>query len=238
MTVAKKVSVVEQRRIFIVEDDDSIRNLTRIHLQMNGFENVYSISDADSAWILANRIHPDIVLLDLMLPGMDGLTFMNKLRHDPLLKDTVIIIITAKDSEEDIIEGLERGADDYITKPFTNNVLLARLKVHLKRLSVNNDSCQLSAYGGLNINFEARIVYLNGNKIPMTADEFDTLSLLVQNPDKVYTRRQIIECTKGSDYPATDRVVDIRMMKLRRKLGVWAEHLITVRGVGYKVTGL
>lgn len=228
----------EQYRIFVVEDDDSIRNLTRMHLKMNSFSNVYSLSDAESAWILANRLHPDVIILDLMLPEADGLAFLKWLRNDPVLKDVIVIIITAKDDEEDIIAGLEAGADDYITKPFSSNVLLARLRVQLRRLACRKANSQVLSLGGLELDEDARIVRLNGEKISMTADEFDTLNLLAKNTEKVYTRRQIIDNIKGGDYSVTDRVVDIRMMKLRRKLGSWAEHLITVRGVGYKITGL
>ena len=228
----------EQYRIFVVEDDDSIRNLTRMHLKMNSFSNVYSLSDAESAWILANRLHPDVIILDLMLPEADGLTFLKWLRNDPVLKDVIVIIITAKDDEEDIIAGLEAGADDYITKPFSSNVLLARLRAQLRRLACRKANSQVLSLGGLELDEDARIVRLNGEKISMTADEFDTLNLLARNTEKVYTRRQIIDNIKGGDYSVTDRVVDIRMMKLRRKLGSWAEHLITVRGVGYKITGV
>ena len=228
----------EQYRIFVVEDDDSIRNLTRMHLKMNSFSNVYSLSDAESAWILASRLHPDVIILDLMLPEADGLAFLKWLRNDPVLKDVIVIIITAKDDEEDIIAGLEAGADDYITKPFSSNVLLARLRVQLRRLACRKANSQVLSLGGLELDEDARIVRLNGEKISMTADEFDTLNLLAKNTEKVYTRRQIIDNIKGGDYSVTDRVVDIRMMKLRRKLGSWAEHLITVRGVGYKITGL
>lgn len=227
----------EQCRIFIVEDDESIRNLTRMHLKMNSFSEVYSASDAEGAWILAQRIRPDIVLLDLMLPGVSGLTLLKWFRNDAALKDVIIIIITAKDGEEDVIAGLEAGADDYITKPFSSKLLLARLGVQIRRIAVKKANSAIVELGGLEIDSDSRIVRLNGEKISMTADEFDTLNLLVRNPEKVYTRRQIIDNVKGGDYPVTDRVVDIRMMKLRRKLDSWAEHLITVRGVGYKITG-
>ena len=152
-------------------------------------------------------------------------------------KDVIIIIITAKDGEEDVIAGLEAGADDYITKPFSSKLLLARLGVQIRRIAVKKANSAIVELGGLEIDSDSRIVRLNGEKISMTADEFDTLNLLVRNPEKVYTRRQIIDNVKGGDYPVTDRVVDIRMMKLRRKLDSWAEHLITVRGVGYKITG-
>ena len=226
--------MAEKYSVLIVEDDESIRNLTRMHLRMNNFHEVYSTSDAESAFRIAERIHPDVILLDIMLPGMDGLTLLKKLRAIPAFQETVIIFITAKGEDEDVIAGLEAGADDYVAKPFSNNVLLARLRVHLRRLVQDDLAIILD---DLTIDADSRIVRLDGEKISLTADEFDTLNLLARNPEKVYTRRQIIDNIKGGDYPATDRVVDIRMMKLRRKLGSWAEHLVTVRGVGYKVTG-
>ena len=225
----------DQYRILLVEDDECIRKLTRMHLKMNSFEEVYSVGDAESAWILAHKIFPDVILLDIMLPGADGLTLLRKFRKTEAFQNVPIIVITAKGEEEDIVAGLEAGADDYISKPFSTNVLLARLRVQLRRLQNLNQA--LTILDGLEIDNESRVIKLHGEKISLTADEFDTLSLLVKNPEKVYTRRQIIDNVKGGDYPVTDRVVDIRMMKLRRKLGSWAEHLITVRGVGYKITG-
>ena len=226
----------QQYRILLVEDDECIRKLTRMHLKMNSFDEVYSVGDAESAWILAHKIIPDIILLDIMLPGVDGLTLLKKFRRTEMFQNVPVIVITAKGEEEDVVAGLEAGADDYISKPFSTNVLIARIRVQLRRLqqSVNQ---AVTVLHGLEIDSESRVVKLNGEKISMTADEFDTINLLVKNPERVYTRRQIIDNVKGGDYPVTDRVVDIRMMKLRRKLGSWAEHLITVRGVGYKITG-
>ena len=225
----------EQYRILLVEDDATIRNLTRMHLNMNGLEEVYSVADGESAWKLAKRIHPDAILLDIMLPGVDGLTLLKNFRSELAFQDTVIMLITAKVEDGDIIAGLEAGADDYILKPFSNHVLLARLRGHLRRRSQDG---QTVFFGNLCMDGDSRIARLGGVKISLSADEFDTLLLLASNPEKVFTRRQIIDNVKGGDYPSTDRVVDIRMMKLRRKLGDWAEHLVTVRGVGYKVTGL
>ena len=222
-------------RILIVEDDESIRNLTRMHLKMNGFSNVVAVSDAKEAIEAASRRRPDVLLLDIMLPGTDGITLLKHFRSEPEFHNMAVIIITAKGEDEDIVDGLEAGADDYLVKPFSVNVLVARLRVQLRRVSVKA-SYAVTSIDGLEIDSNSRIVRLTGEKIPMTADEFDTINLLVRNPEKVYTRRQIINNVKGGDYPVTDRVVDIRMMKIRRKLKKWAEHLITVRGVGYKVT--
>ena len=226
----------DQHRILIVEDDESIRNLTRMHLKMNSFSEVYSVSDGESALILAPKIKPDVILLDLMLPGIDGLDVLRSLRKDPLFQKTAVIIITAKGEDEDVVKGLESGADDYLAKPFSTDVLLARIRVQIRKLDAASNQSVITL-DSLEIDQDTRIVRLAGEKIARTADEFDTLYLLVSNPEKVFTRRQIIDLVKGGDYPANDRIVDIRMMKIRRKLNDWADHLHTVRGVGYKITG-
>ena len=141
----------DQHRILIVEDDESIRNLTRMHLKMHSFDEVYSVSDGESALLLAPKIKPDVVLLDLMLPGIDGLEVLRSMRNEPMLQNTAIIIITAKGEDEDIVTGLENGADDYLAKPFSSDVLLARIKVQLRRLdsSVNQAIVTL---GGVDLN--------------------------------------------------------------------------------------
>ena len=224
--------MAEQYRILLVEDDECIRKLTAMHLKMNSFENVYAVGNAESAWLLAKRIHPDVILLDVMLPGIDGLTLLKKFRKSEEFKNTPVIIITSKADEKDIIAGLEAGADDYITKPFSTNLLLARLRVQLRRLS------KVISLDGLEIDAESRVVKINGKKIFITSGEFDTVLLLVKNPEKVYSRRQILDNVKGKNYPVTERVVDIKMMNIRRKLGTWAQHLVTVRGAGYKISKL
>ena len=226
----------ENCKILIIEDDESIRNLTRMHLRMNGFSSVFGASDGEEGLELAKTLHPDMILLDIMLPGIDGLTVLNELRSDAVLADTPVILLTAKGEEQDIVTGLELGADDYITKPFSRNILLARIRVLLrKRVPVTNR--EAITLGALFLDASTRIAKLDDKKLALTADEFDTLLLLARSPEKVFTRRQIIESVKGGDYPVTDRVVDIRMMKLRKKLEPWTEHLETVRGVGYKITG-
>lgn len=223
-------------RILIIEDDESIRRLIRMHLRMNGFSEVIGAPDGETGLSAARKLQPDLILLDIMLPGIDGLTVCRNLKGDPELSAIPVILLTAKGEESDIVLGLELGADDYVTKPFSSNVLLARIRVQLRRKGQNSLQETVSL-GRLFLDASSRVAKLDGTELLLTADEFDTLLLLARSPDKVFTRRQIIGEVKGEDYPVTDRVVDIRMMKLRKKLGVWGSRLETVRGVGYKVTG-
>ena len=223
-------------RILIIEDDESIRRLIRMHLRMNGFSEVIGAPDGEEGLAAARELRPDLILLDIMLPGIDGLTVCRNLKADPEFAAIPVILLTAKGEESDIVLGLELGADDYVTKPFSSNVLLARIRVQFRRREQQGlpESVFL---GGLSLDASSRVARLDGTELLLTADEFDTLLLLARSPDRVFTRRQIIGEVKGKDYPVTDRVVDIRMVKLRKKLGAWGDRLETVRGVGYKVSG-
>lgn len=223
-------------RILIIEDDESIRRLIRMHLRMNGFSEVVGAPDGEAGLAAARKLRPDLILLDIMLPGIDGLTVCRNLKADPEFAAIPVILLTARGEESDIVLGLELGADDYITKPFSSNVLLARIRVQLRKKE-QSAIPETVALGPLSLDASSRSARLDGVELLLTADEFDTLLLLVRSPGRVFTRRQIIGAVKGEGYPVTDRVVDIRMMKLRRKLGSWGNRLETVRGVGYKIAG-
>lgn len=223
-------------RILIIEDDESIRRLIRMHLRMNGFSEVVGAPDGEAGLAAARKLRPDLILLDIMLPGIDGLTVCRNLKADPEFAVIPVILLTARGEESDIVLGLELGADDYITKPFSSNVLLARIRVQLRKKE-QSAIPETVALGPLSLDASSRFARLDGVELLLTADEFDTLLLLARSPGRVFTRRQIIGAVKGEGYPVTDRVVDIRMMKLRRKLGSWGNRLETVRGVGYKIAG-
>lgn len=223
-------------RILIIEDDESIRRLIRMHLRMNGFSEVVGAPDGEAGLAAARKLRPDLILLDIMLPGIDGLTVCRNLKADPEFAAIPVILLTARGEESDIVLGLELGADDYITKPFSSNVLLARIRVQLRKKE-QSAIPETVALGPLSLDASSRSARLDGVELLLTADEFDTLLLLARSPGRVFTRRQIIGAVKGEGYPVTDRVVDIRMMKLRRKLGSWGNRLETVRGVGYKIAG-
>lgn len=223
-------------RILIIEDDESIRRLIRMHLRMNGFSEVVGAPDGEAGLAAARKLRPDLILLDIMLPGIDGLTVCRNLKADPEFAAIPVILLTARGEESDIVLGLELGADDYITKPFSSNVLLARIRVQLRKKE-QSAIPETVALGPLSLDASSRSARLDGVELLLTADEFDTLLLLARSPGRVFTRRQIIGAVKGEGYPVTDRVVDIRMMKLRRKLGSWGNRLETMRGVGYKIAG-
>ena len=224
-------------KILMIEDDASICDMTKMNLNMNGFQQVYCASDGGEGLALAAQIVPDLILLDVMLPGIDGLTVCRNLKNNPALADIPIIMLTAKGEENDIVLGLEMGADDYITKPYSSKVLAARIAVQLRKRSTREQKPGIITLGALNIDLTTFSATLDGQAIPLTADEFRTLALLAANPGRVFTRNQIIREVKGDNYSVTARAIDMHVVNLRRKLGDWADHIETIRGVGYRIAG-
>ena len=186
---------------------------------------------------LAARIVPDLILLDVMLPDIDGLTVCRNLRNTPALAETPIIMLTAKGEEDDVVLGLEMGADDYITKPYSSKVLAARIAVQLRKRGVGEREFRKIIQGALTIDLDSHSAEIGGRPLMLTADEFKTLALLAGNPGRVFTRNQIIRKVKGDNYSVTARAIDMQMVNLRRKLGEWADRIETVRGVGYRFAG-
>ena len=169
-----------------------------------------------------------------MLPGMDGLDVCREIRRTPSVATTPIVMLTAKSAEEDVVRGLELGADDYITKPFSKQVLIARIKAALRRPALRQDLvCTL---GSLRLDKTAREVSVDGKELSLVRSEFELLDSLVSQPGCVLTRSQIIARIQSEERDVTDRVVDTLMVGLRRKLGVWAAHIDTIRGIGYRLT--
>ena len=223
-------------KILLIEDDVSICDMTKMNLNMNGYQSVYCASNGEEALDMVAQLQPDLILLDIMLPGIDGLTVCRNLKNNPAMATVPIIMLTAKGEENDIVLGLEMGADDYVIKPYSSKVLAARIAVQLRRknLSAQNDSSEI-VVGPLMINSLSHVAILNGESLELTADEFKTLLLLCRNPGRVFTRNQIIREVKGINYSVTARAIDMHIVNLRRKLGDWADHLETVRGVGYRI---
>ena len=223
-------------KILLIEDDVSICDMTKMNLNMNGYQSVYCASNGEEALDMVAQLQPDLILLDIMLPGIDGLTVCRNLKNNPAMASVPIIMLTAKGEENDIVLGLEMGADDYVIKPYSSKVLAARIAVQLRRknLSAQNDSSEI-VVGPLMINSLSHVAILNGESLELTADEFKTLLLLCRNPGRVFTRNQIIREVKGINYSVTARAIDMHIVNLRRKLGDWADHLETVRGVGYRI---
>lgn len=221
-------------RILIIEDDDAIRDIVRYALERNGFQNVLEAADGEEGLKIALRDRPALVLLDLMLPKVAGLEVCRRLKRSESLRDVPVIMLTAKSEESDIVLGLELGAVDYITKPFSTKVLVARVRAHLRQAGAQESSAEICR-NGLVLNLEEHSAKLDGNVLDLTFTEYGILKLLASRPGRVYTRDQIVSQVKGDDYPVTDRAIDVQMVNLRRKLGAWAANIETVRGVGYRM---
>ncbi len=225
-------------KILLIEDDPSICDMTKMNLNMNGFSQVCCASSGEEGLAAAAQMLPDLILLDVMLPGIDGLTVCRNLKNNPLLANIPIIMLTAKGEENDIVLGLEMGADDYITKPYSSKVLAARIAVQLrKKTTAGREEPRSIVLGPLSIDLITHSATLNGAGLLLTADEFKTLVLLASNPGRVFTRNQIIRAVKGDNYSVTARAIDMHIVNLRRKLGEWADHIETIRGVGYRIAG-
>jgi two-component system phosphate regulon response regulator PhoB len=177
---------------------------------------------------------PDLIVLDLMLPGIDGLEVCKRLKADSDLRETPVVMLTAKGEESDIVAGLELGADDYITKPFSGKVLVARVRRLLRKVIDASEDKGLVKIHGLVIDPGRHEVTLNDEPVTLTLTEFNILHTLARRPGMVFTRYQIVDSIHGDDYLVTDRAVDVQIVALRRKLGSSGKLIETVRGVGYR----
>jgi len=211
----------ETLKILIVEDDATIRTILEMALLGAGFKDVTSSARGDDGLAEAKRLKPDLVLLDLMLPGLDGFTVAKRIRETPELAATKIIMLTARTQNEDIVRGLECGADDYVTKPFDRLVLLARVRAVLRRGLPLTEGVD---FDGLKIDETNVIATLRGKPLDLTPGEFKLLVRLVAHRGRVFAR------------PADERTIDVQVANLRKKLGKWGEHIETIRGVGYRVS--
>lgn len=220
-----------KEKILIVEDEEDIRELIHFHLFKNKYE-VLEAAEGNSAFSIAQTEKPDLIILDIMIPGLDGIGVCRKIKEDPSLVDSKIIFLSAKGEEADIIKGLELGADDYITKPFSPKILMARIKAALRRQE--SEKNRNSDSQGIKILFDKRKVIINDEAITLTSTEFDVLSLLINSPGHVYTRSQIVNSIKGHNHAVTDRSVDTQLVSLRKKLGPKGKLIETVWGVGYR----
>ena len=220
--------------ILVVEDDEDIQELVRYNLAQAGYRVILAGTGEEGLKATRTKV-PDLVLLDIMLPGMDGLEVCRLLSAQDDMRHVPIIMLTAKGEEADIVTGLQMGAADYITKPFSPRVLLARIKVVLRRQSRAEDHAeQPLKLGDIQIHPGRREVRVKGKPVELTYTEFGVLHFLARHPGWVYTREQIVDAVHGEDYPVTDRSIDVQMVNLRRKLGAAGDNLETGRGVGYR----
>ncbi len=228
----------QNKNILLVEDDPDIKELISFNLSNQGHQ-VFEANNGELGIEKAREKIPDLILLDLMLPGIQGLDVCRIIKADQETKDIPIIMVTAMGQEEDIVKGLETGADDYITKPFSIKVLLARVSAVLRRSfeEYDQDSNKSLLISGISIKPKLREVRFKDKVIDnLTFSEFQILYLLAGHPGWVFTRYQIINKIRGDNYPVTDRSVDFQIVGLRKKLGGAGKLIRTVRGVGYRFT--
>lgn len=223
-----------KERILVVDDEEDILELVRYNLAKEGYR-VRCVQSGEQALAKAGEEVPDMILLDLMLPGLDGLDVCRALKKNSATAGIPLIMLTAKGEDADIVTGLELGADDYVTKPFSPRVLLARIKATFrKRKQEEPDDASILTIGDLVVDPVRHEALVNGKVVNLTVTEFRIVHLLARRPGWVFSRDQIINAVRGEDYPVTERSVDVQIVGLRKKLGKAGNLIETVRGVGYR----
>ena len=228
---------MQDKQILVVEDEEDILELVSFNLKKEGYQ-VKGVTSGEEALQEVRREVPSLIILDLMLPGVDGFDVCKALRNDFRTKAVPVIMLTARSEEADIVIGLELGADDYLTKPFSPRELIARVKAIFRRLEADiSDREILQKVHDIEINVKRHEVLISGNQINLTSTEFRVLRLLAGKPGWVFTRDQIVGAVHDQEYAVTDRSVDVMIVGLRRKLGPSGQYIETVRGVGYRMKG-
>jgi two-component system phosphate regulon response regulator PhoB len=233
-TALKGSLQMKKETILVVDDEEDIVELVGYNLQREGFQ-VETATSGERALDRVRQQPPDLIVLDLMLPGMDGLDVARRLKNDARFRSIPIVMLTAKGEEADVVAGLELGAEDYVTKPFSPRILVARVKAVLRRRSEpaveGEDPIEIH---DLTIHPGRREVRVAGVPVDLTYTEFQVLYCLARRPGWVFTRTQIVDAVRGDNYPVTDRSVDVQVVGLRKKLGSAGRYIETVRGVGYR----
>lgn len=226
---------MREDKILIVDDEEHIIELIKFNLESNGYKTL-TASDGLEALEIARREKPQLILLDLMIPEMDGYEVCKEIRKDPNISKTPIIMITAKSEELDKISGLELGADDYITKPFSIRELIARVKAVLRRTFTYHLG-NIFKFGNITISFEKHEILKNGKKIDLTLKEFELLEILIKNKGRVLTREFLLDKIWGYEYAGETRTVDVHIRHLRQKTeenDKYPKYIETIRGIGYR----
>ena len=219
--------------IYLVEDDESIRNMMMYTLEASGFE-VKGFENGKSYFQAMLMNHPDLVMLDIMLPDMDGIEILKKMKKDPEMKDIPVIMVTAKGAEYDKVMGLDAGADDYVTKPFGMMELVSRIRAVLRRTSKKEED-DTYVLGEIRMDRKKHEVTVEGEPVALTLKEYELLRKLMENQNIVLTRDKLLEEIWGYDFDGETRTVDVHVRTLRQKLGQAGEYIETVRGVGYRI---
>ena len=224
---------ITKAKILIVEDEVQINRLIELILQGAGYYNIQKAYDGASALEMIKKEKPDLVLLDVMIPNIDGFELCRLIKEDEYLKTTQVIMLTAKKMEEDILKGFESGAIDYISKPFSNKVLLARIKAHLEN---SNISSALNKYKNIELDDIKKTVKINNEIIELTNFEFKILKIFMSNTGAVFSRNRLLNYLWGDDgFNISQRAVDVQIVNLRKKLGDLGKNIKTIRGAGYKL---
>ena len=219
--------------IYCVEDDLSIRELMLYTLRASGFEAV-GFGDGEALFDALSQAHPKLILLDIMLPGMDGIEILKRIRQNSVTARIPVIMASARGTEYDKVKGLDLGADDYLAKPFGMMEMVSRIRAVLRRSTSGTTAANLRL-GGLSMDVAAHTVTADGIRISLTLKEFELLRLFLSAPGQVFSREQLLEQVWGTDYVGESRTVDVHIATLRTKLGAAGDYVRTVRGVGYRM---
>jgi two-component system alkaline phosphatase synthesis response regulator PhoP len=229
------INTMSGKQVLVVDDEEDILELVRFNLSKEGYR-VECTTTGEAAIESIKATQPDLMVLDLMLPGMDGFEVARYLKKNPETRRIPIVMLTAKTEETDVLTGLEMGADDYVTKPFSPRVLAARVKAVLRRDRLaSRDEASATKIHNLAVHSGRREVLVDEKPVTLTFTEFGILSALVRRPGWVFTRSQLVDEVRGSEHLVTDRSVDVQIVGLRRKLGSAGAYIETVRGVGYRL---
>ncbi len=218
--------------IYIVEDDENIRQMESYALKNSGYS-IREFGEAQSFFAACNEVLPELVVLDIMLPGEDGYTILRRLRENPKTKKIPVIMVTAKATELDTVKALDSGADDYLTKPFGIMELISRVKAVLRR--VQTDEVTMLSFERIRMDDERHMVLVEEQPCELTYKEYELLKYLLLNPRIVLSRDKIMDRVWGTNYEGESRTVDMHIKTLRQKLGYWGKCIKTVRNVGYKI---
>lgn len=226
---------MEKETILVVDDEEDIIELIKYNLKNEGYAILIALT-GEEALKIAKKSQPDLIVLDLMLPGIDGLEVTKHLKNNEATQEIPIVMLTAKGEESDIITGLELGANDYISKPFSPKVLVARIRAILRRRRKNSPGTvdRIKQEGDMIIDQARHLVTVEGNPLDLTLSEFGLLSFLADKKGWVFTRGQIVDAIRGENYAVTERTIDVMMVGLRKKLKNHSSLIETVRGVGYR----
>lgn len=225
--------ILKESKILIVEDEIQINRLIELVLQSEGYYKIRKAYDGKEALNQIKTDKPDLILMDVMIPEIDGFSLCKLIKEDKTLNSIQIIMLTAKKMEEDILQGFENGAIDYISKPFSNRILLARIKAHLTNSNVNYGT---KVYRDIKLDDKKKTVSVSGKQIELTKFEYIILETFMTNVGVVFSRAQLLSYLRGDDgFDVSERAVDVQIVNLRRKLGDFGVNIETVRGMGYKL---